>query len=121
MSKNPINLTARFLLEIVALIAIGTWVKAQFLGILSILLMIATPLFVAIIWGIFNVEGDPSRSGKAPVQVPGLIRLLIEFIIFGFVTWALFSLNQTFGLVVGLLILAHYALSFDRIIWLLQN
>ena len=121
MSKNPINLTARFLLEIVALIIIGIWAKEQFHGILSIAMMIAVPLLVVIIWGTFNVEGDPSRSGKAPIQVPGLFRLLIELIIFGFAIWALFGLNQTVGLIVGLLILTHYALSFDRITWLLKR
>lgn len=121
MSQNPLNLTVRFLLEIIALVAIGAWAKALFSGVLGFILMIAVPLFAAVIWGAFNVKGDPSRSGKAPVSVPGVIRLLIELVFFAFATWALFSLNPTYGWVFGLATLAHYLLSYDRITWLLKR
>ena len=94
MSKNPINLTVRFLLEIITLASIGAWAKAQFSGAISFIMMILIPLIAAIIWGTFNVKGDPSRSGKAPVPVRGLVRLLIELAIIGFGIWALFSINQ---------------------------
>jgi len=78
MSQNPLNLAVRFLLEIIALIALGALAKAEFPGALGFILMIVLPLFAAIVWGIFNVEGDPSRSGKALVLVPGLVRLLFD-------------------------------------------
>ena len=121
MSQNPLNLAIRFLLEIIALVALGAWAKAQFSGALGFILMIGVPLFAAVIWGTFNVKGDPSRSGRAPVQVPGIVRLLIELDFFGFATWALFSFNPTYGWIFGLITLGHYALSYDRIIWLLQK
>ncbi|MFL7871290.1 MAG: YrdB family protein [Anaerolineales bacterium] len=121
MSQNPINLALRFLLEIIALVAIGAVAKAEFPGALGFILMITLPLFAAVVWGVFNVPGDPSRSGKAPVPVPGIVRLFIEFDIFGSATWALFSLNPTYGWIFSLVVLAHYALSYDRIAWLLKR
>ena len=121
MSKNPINLTVRFLLEIITLASIGAWAKAQFSGAISFIMMILIPLIAAIIWGTFNVKGDPSRSGKAPVPVRGLFRLLIELAIIGFGIWALFSINPTYGWIFGIVTLAHYLLSYDRIVWLLER
>ena len=121
MSQNPFNLTVRFLLEIIALIAIGAWAKAQFSGMLGFILMIVLPLIATVIWGTFNVKDDPSRSGKAPVPVPGIVRLFIEFDLFASATWALFILNPIYGWWFGGITLAHYTLSYDRIIWLLKR
>jgi hypothetical protein len=121
MSKNPINLAVRFILEILALVALGSWGRAQSQGALGLILMILFPLLAAATWGVFNVKGDPSRSGKAPVPVPGIVRLLLEFVFFGLATWALFSINPTFGWIFGLIALGHYLLSYDRILWLLKR
>jgi len=121
MSKNPLNLAVRFLLEIIALAALGAWARAQFQGALGIILMVLIPLLAAIAWGTFNVKGDPSRSGKAPVPVPGVIRLLLELVFFGSATWALFALNPTYGWIFGTVTLLHYVLSYDRILWLLKR
>ena len=78
MSQNPINLSVRFILEIIALIALGAWAKSKFPGALGIVLMILIPLLAAVAWGTVNVKDDPSRSGKAPVPVPGILRLMLE-------------------------------------------
>ena len=121
MSQNPLNLTVRFLLELIALVALGTWAKTQFSGVLGFILMIAVPLFAAIAWGTFNVKGDPSRSGKAPVPVPGIVRLLLELVYFGAATWALSTLSPTYGWIFGMVTLLHYLFSHDRILWLLQQ
>lgn len=121
MSKNPVNLTVRFLLEIIALAAMGAWAKSHLSGVMSYVMMILVPLIAALIWGTFNVKGDPSRSGKAPVPVPGLVRLLIELFFFGFAAWALSHFNSTYGWVFGVITLLHYALSYDRIQWLLER
>jgi hypothetical protein len=83
--------------------------------------MLLIPLLAAAAWGAFNVKDDPSRSGKAPVPVPGILRLVLELVFFGLATWALFSLNQTCGWIFGLVTLAHYILSYDRILWLLKR
>ena len=121
MSQNPINLTIRFALELLALVALGAWAKTQYSGVMGYVLMILIPLWAAILWGLFNVKGDPSRSRKAPVPVPGLIRLLLELSIFGSATWALFPLNPTYGWIFGAVTLMHYILSYDRILWLLKR
>jgi len=121
MSKNPINLAVRFILEILALVALGAWGKIQFIGMWGFVLMILFPLLAATTWGTFNVKGDPSRSGKAPVPVPGIVRLLLELVFFGLATLALFSLNPTYGWIFGLATLTHYLLSYDRILWLLKR
>lgn len=121
MSQNPLNLAVRFLLEILALIALGAWAKTRFPGVLGVVLMILIPLLAATAWGTFNVKGDPSRSGKAPVPVPGAVRLLLELTLFGSAAWALFRLNPTYGWIFGAVTLVHYLLSYDRIVWLLER
>lgn len=121
MGSNPINLGIRFILEIVALVSIGAWAKGRFPGALGFVLMIVFPLIAAVIWGTFNVSGDPSRSGAAPVPVPGIVRLLIELLILGLGAVALYSFNPSYGWVFGIFMLVHYLLSYDRIAWLLQR
>ena len=121
MGQNPINLAVRLILEIIALVALGAWAKVQFPGVLGIVLMIAIPLLAAAAWGAFNIEGDPSRSGKAPVPVPGIVRLLVELAILGSATLALCSLNPTYGWIFGIVTLVHYIISYDRVTWLLQR
>jgi len=63
---------------------------------LGFILMIALPLFAAVVWGTFNVQAI-QPFGKSARALPGIVRLLIELDIFGCATWALFSLNPTNG------------------------
>jgi hypothetical protein len=122
VASNPINLAVRFLLEIAALVAIGYWGWSQHDGWLRFVLVIGFPLIAAILWGTFNVAGDPSRSGKAPVPVPGIVRLALELAIFAFAAWALYDAGQaTLALVLAAIVVIHYALSYDRIAWLLRQ
>jgi len=121
MAQNSLNLAVRFILEIVTLVTIGAWAKARFPGTLGFVLMIVFPLIAAAAWGTFNVVGDPSRSGKAPVPVPGIVRLIIELLILGFGAWVLYSLNPTYGWIFGIIMLVHYILSYNRIAWLLKR
>lgn len=82
---------------------------------------VGLPLIVAVLWGIFAVPGDPSRSGNAPVAVPGALRLALELAIFGFATWALYSTGALlWSLLLGGLTVLHYGLSYDRVAWLLE-
>ena len=83
---------------------------------------LGTPILLAIIWGTFAVPNDPSRSGAAPVPIPGPVRLILELAIFGFGTFALYEINHSaLSLVLGSAILIHYGLSHDRILWLLKR
>lgn len=118
MSNHPINLLARFLLEISALIAMGVWGWNSGEGIIRFLFAIGIPMIAAAIWGIFRVPNDP---GKAPIAIPGIIRLAYEFIFFGFATWALFETNfMTMGWIFITIIIVHYLISYDRIFLLVM-
>jgi hypothetical protein len=122
MGSHPVNLGFRFLLEIAAYLTMGYWGWTQHEGIWRYVWAVGLPLGWAILWGVFAVPEDPSRSGKAPVPVPGWTRLLLEFAYFATAVWALFAADQNrLGLVFGVLVLIHYALSYDRILWLLRR
>jgi hypothetical protein len=122
MASNPLNLAFRFLLEIAALVAIGYWGFSQHTGILRFIIGIGGPLLAAVLWGTFAVPDDPSRSGKAPVPVPGVLRLLLELSLFGFAAWALYDAgSQLLSLILAGITIVHYALSYDRIAWLIRQ
>jgi hypothetical protein len=121
-SKNPINLVFRFLLELAAIFVFGLWGHSLVEGGMRILLAILFPLLFAVLWGIFAVKGDPSRSGKTVVQTPGIVRLLLELMLFGAAAWMMLVLDYTLlALIFGLAVVIHYFLSFDRIAWLLKQ
>ena len=122
MGTHPANLFLRFMLEIMALVSIAIWGWNQSEGSLGIVLAIGLPIILAFVWGIFAVPGDPSRSGSAPVATNGLIRLLLELGFFGFAIWALRDLGWSWtSLVFGIVVLCHYIISYDRIIWLISG
>ena len=122
MGSHPINLIFRFILEICALISIGIWGWKQVDGLFKLVLSIGIPIIIAFIWGIFAVPNDPSRSGKAPVVVSGILRLIIEFTIFSFAVWSLYNIGFiSLSWILGIALLVHYTLSYDRIIWLLNK
>ena len=122
MGSNPINLAIRFILEITALVSMGAWGWRQGEGAVSIVLGVGIPLIAAAMWGTFAVPDDPSRSGKAPVPVPGIVRLVLELAFFGFGAWALYHIGYTtWGVVMGVVVLIHYIVSYDRIKWLLSR
>ncbi|HSL29518.1 MAG TPA: YrdB family protein [Anaerolineales bacterium] len=119
MANNPLNLALRFLLELYALYAMGYWSWHRFDGLTRILLMIIVPLFAATLWGVFRIPGE-SPKGRAPVPVPGAVRLLIEACFFGFAVWGLFDAGAIqAGTIFGIALVIHYALSYDRIFDLL--
>ena len=121
MGNHPLNLALRFVLELAAWFAMGYWGWMQGDGPLRYLLVIGLPVVAAAIWGTFAVPDDPSRSGRAPVPVPGLVRLAIEFATFGTATWALYDTgNTTLSLVFAAIVFVHYLVSYDRVAWLLK-
>ena len=122
MGIHPINLIFRFLLEILAFVAIGLWGYHQSEAWPGLVLAVLIPIGVAVIWGVFNVPDDPSRSGNAPVAIPGWVRLLIELGIFGFAVWSLYDGGHSrLSGILGGLVVIHYLLSLDRIKWLLSR
>jgi hypothetical protein len=122
MGSHPINLAVRFLLELFALLVMSAWGWRQTDGWLKFALALGIPLVLAIVWGIFAVPNDPSRSGAAPVAVPGILRLLIELAIFGLAVWALYDMGYaSFSWVLAIMVALHYFASYDRIRWLLAQ
>jgi hypothetical protein len=122
MSTHPLNLALRFLLELTALFALGYrgWIRHD--GILRVVLTFAVPTAAAGIWGVFSTPGDRSRSAKAIVPTPGIVRLSMELIFFAAAAWSFFAtdLRILAFLFAGSVVL-HYGLSYDRIGWLVKN
>ena len=122
MGSHPINLIIRFLLELIALIAMGFWGWKQSDGWLQFVLAIGLPITAAVIWGTFTVPNDPSRSGSAPIVVHGILRLTIELLFFAFATWAMYDLGYLIpSWIFGIIAAVHYIISYDRIQWLLNH
>ncbi len=71
------NLALRFLLELCALGALGYWgFKTGNATITKIVLGVGAPLVAAVVWGTFV-------SPQAPVQLPGLLVLVLQGLVFG--------------------------------------
>lgn len=122
MGSHPLNLALRFMLELAALGSAGFWGYNQTNNWFRFVLATGIPILMMILWVTFAVPDDPSRSGNAPVVTPGIIRLLLEFIFFAFAAWALYNLDYSkLSLVFGFIVIVHYALSYDRIWWLISK
>jgi len=122
MSKHPLNNAVRFLLELASIAVFGIWGYHQSDSGFKILLAILLPLGFAVLWGVFAVKDDPSRSGKTIVKTPGIIRLLLELGLFGAAAWMLLDLDYTLlALILGLTVVIHYFVSFERMAWLLKQ
>ena len=91
MANHPLNLGIRFLLELCTLAIGSMWGWQRGDGWTKPALAIGIPLLIALLWGTFRVPGDP---GKAPVAIPGALRLVLECAVFGFAVWALFDRVQ---------------------------
>lgn len=122
MSNNPINLAVRFALEMAALVALAMGGAALAGGVLRIALAVLLPVIGAAAWGTFRVPGDASSKGGAPVPVPGFVRLVLELALFAAAVglWWLAEYH-TAALVLALVVVVHYAVSYDRILWLLRQ
>lgn len=121
-SVQRLNLALRFVLELCALAALGYWSWSLTDEWWRYLLMLGVPALGAAAWGTFAVPGDPSRSGRAPVPVPGVVRLALELAYFGFACWALYSAGATVSSVIlTAAVVVHYLLSIERVRWLVAQ
>lgn len=119
MSNHPINLALRFVLELAALAAMGYWGWTQHQGVWRLVWTLGLPLVAAALWGVFRVPGDP---GSAPVAVPGPVRLLLELVFFSSAVWLLVMAGRPWEAAgLGLLVLIHYLVAYDRAYWLLRR
>ncbi|MGX7874881.1 YrdB family protein [Mesorhizobium sp. ORM6] len=116
------NLTLRFLLELAALLGLGMagWSFSSEWWRWG--LAVALPFIAAVLWGTFAVLNDPSRSGRAPVPVPGTVRLALELaILFSGAAGFHLADYSVMGIAVAVLVAISYALSLDRLRWLLRQ
>lgn len=119
MSNHPLNLVVRFILELAGLYALGYWGWVTFDSPWRWLAAIGLPVIAASIWGIFRVPND---GGPPVVQVPGPVRLMIEFDYFTAAVLAFwFAGLQQAALILLIVVLGHYAISYDRVVRLIQN
>lgn len=91
-------------------------------GFLALVLAVVLPTVAATVWGVFAVPDDPSRGGKAPVPVPGWLRLVLELLIFGGgVAGFAFFAAPVAGAILAGLVVVHLAFSTGRTRWLLAQ
>ncbi len=115
------NLALRFLLELAALIGLAAAVWKIGSGPGRWIAVVIVPVAAAVVWVVFNVRDDPSRSGAAPVEVDGVVRLALELaILFGGAAAVAFAARPELGMVFAVAIVGHYLVSSDRIEWLVQ-
>lgn len=121
--KLTVLLVVRFLLELALLGALGVWGwRLGDGGAAGGALALLVPLIAAVLWGVFSVPNEPSRHPRAIVAVPGIVRLALEWALFGLAAYGLWSTGsraaaETLLTVTGL----HYALSWERIGWLVRH
>lgn len=120
MEYKALNASLRLILELFSLVVYGVWGWHQAEGWPAYLLAAAVPLGAAAVWGVFAVPEDPSRSGRAPIPIPGWLRLILELVLFALAGAALSDLGaSTTSIIFILLAVIHYGLAWERIRWLL--
>ena len=112
------NLGLRFILEILALVAVGYWGFASFSSLgLRLLFGIGLPLLLATLWAVFRVPGD---GGPPLVAVNGPVRLLIEALVFGSAVGFLAAAGEGgLAATLALVLVLHYAADAPRVLMLL--
>jgi hypothetical protein len=122
MGFNPVNLTFRFLLEIIGLVGLFRLGLEVGTGLWRWVLAVGFTFAAMALWATFRVPGDRSAKGDAPYAVSGPVRLLIELVVFGVgaVGWFVAGPNWMAWAYVGALAL-HHLVSYDRIAWLARG
>jgi hypothetical protein len=118
-SLEAFYLVIRFSLELAALASMAYWGWVEHAGVWRWVMAVGTPLLAAAVWGTFRVPGDP---GDAAVPVPGVVRLVLEAILFAITSAMLYAADRgALALGFALVVLIHYALGFERVRWLLAE
>ncbi len=122
MSQNFLNLALRFLLELSALFAMGYWGWSAAQGIFRFVLAAGIPLLAAFLWGSVRQPEDAPQQKHVLFPVHGSVRLLLEFLFFGFAVWGLYKANAPRQAnILAAVVLFHYVISYDRVGRLLRR
>jgi len=101
------------------LITLGYWGWHVNSGWIQYAAAAGLPIIAATLWGVFRIPNDPK---PAPVAVPGIVRLLLEWLLFGSAVLALFTMGYVvLSLIMGITLKLHYIVSYDRTWAMLQN
>ncbi len=116
------NLYLRFGIELMALGGIWAGASVAATSRLRWLLVVTGLLVAVILWGVFNVPDDPTRSGKAPISVTGWVRLFIELVVLGAGLWGWLSSGRVdIAVVYAMALAVHHAASLPRLRWLVAQ
>ncbi|HEY8983990.1 MAG TPA: YrdB family protein [Streptomyces sp.] len=119
---HPLTLGVRFVLELVALVCFGVWAWDAVQAPLRYVSVVAVPLLVAALWGVFATPDDASRSGGTVVATPGPLRFLLELAVFFGGAAALYAAGiHALAVVLVCALLLYHLLSWDRVLWLLRH
>ncbi|MCA2209144.1 DUF2568 domain-containing protein [Nocardia rosealba] len=122
MSLNPALLAVRFLLELIAITSFGVFGWRAFDSPWRYLLVVVLPVAAAVLWGTLAVPDDPSRSGDAPVAVPGPVRLGVELAaLFGGAAALWAAALPRLALISAAVLVGYHLLAYDRVLWLLTG
>ncbi|WP_434597811.1 DUF2568 domain-containing protein [Streptomyces sp. A5-4] len=122
IAYHPAMLGLRLLMELTALVCFGYWAWQVSEGPLRYVAVVAAPLLVAVVWGVFATPGDKSRSGNTVVATAGPVRLLLELAVFFGGVAALHAAGAELpALVLAGILVAYHAASLDRTAWLLRH
>ena len=88
MILQNLNLAVRFLLELCALAAVGYWgFQKGNSTMIKWVLGIGAPIIIAGVWGVFG-------SPNAIIKLPMTMHLLLELLVFGISTIALYAAGK---------------------------
>ena len=113
----------RFALELVMLGALGYWGwSLSDNTLIQVGAAIGIPAIAAALWGIFRAPGDTSAGKPAIVPVPGPIRLLLEFALFGLAAYGLWTaVSRAAAETLLTITVLHYVMTWQRVRWLLTG
>jgi hypothetical protein len=116
------NLVLRFFLEMAALAGYVYWGWSTYQGNNRYFWSIGLFMLVAVIWGVFRVPGDPSSGGDVVISVPGVLRLIIELLVFGGSAFLVYQTGrERYAVYFIVLVLIHYIVGYRRIYWLFEQ
>jgi hypothetical protein len=119
MSRHPLNLALRLVLElcILAALAYGGWTVTPFP--VCYIVGLALPIAAGYAWATFRVPND---GGAPRVTVSGRARLAIEAVLFAAAVALLAAAGHPrLALAFAAVTAAHYAVSADRTLALVRN